>query len=73
MIFGIEFNSTFLECIPKSQQASIRWYIQRSGEEHREEVSYSHQGKFPLQRIQLSIERQELLGLVNILLFLALP
>ncbi|KAK2515302.1 hypothetical protein Q9966_015442 [Columba livia] len=46
VIFGIEFNSTFLECIPKSQQASIRWYIQRSGEEHREEVSYSHQGKF---------------------------
>ncbi|XP_040979899.1 semaphorin-3D isoform X3 [Aquila chrysaetos chrysaetos] len=38
VIFGIEFNSTFLECIPKSQQASIRWYIQRSGEEHREEV-----------------------------------
>ncbi|XP_049670269.1 semaphorin-3D isoform X3 [Accipiter gentilis] len=37
VIFGIEFNSTFLECIPKSQQASIRWYIQRSGEEHREE------------------------------------
>ncbi|KAJ7422414.1 Semaphorin-3D [Pitangus sulphuratus] len=38
VIFGIEFNSTFLECIPKSQQASIRWYIQRSGEEHREEL-----------------------------------
>lgn len=38
VIFGIEFNSTFLECVPKSQQASIRWFIQRSGEEHREEV-----------------------------------
>ncbi|KAB0345024.1 hypothetical protein FD754_021950 [Muntiacus muntjak] len=38
VIFGIEFNSTFLECIPKSQQASIKWYIQRSGDEHREEV-----------------------------------
>ncbi|XP_019399197.1 PREDICTED: semaphorin-3D [Crocodylus porosus] len=38
VVFGIEFNSTFLECIPKSQQASIRWYIQRSGEEHREEL-----------------------------------
>ncbi|XP_068024013.1 semaphorin-3D isoform X3 [Melanerpes formicivorus] len=38
VIFGIEFNSTFLECIPKSQQASIRWYIQRSGEEHQEEL-----------------------------------
>nr|XP_021519991.1 semaphorin-3D [Meriones unguiculatus] len=38
VIFGIEFNSTFLECIPKSQQASVEWYIQRSGEEHREEL-----------------------------------
>uniref|UniRef100_A0A452URM0 Semaphorin 3D n=1 Tax=Ursus maritimus TaxID=29073 RepID=A0A452URM0_URSMA len=38
VIFGIEFNSTFLECIPKSQQASIKWYIQRSGDEHREEL-----------------------------------
>ncbi|KAH0516290.1 Semaphorin-3D [Microtus ochrogaster] len=38
VIFGIEFNSTFLECIPKSQQASVKWYIQRSGEEHREEL-----------------------------------
>uniref|UniRef100_A0A8C0VDF1 Semaphorin 3D n=1 Tax=Cyanistes caeruleus TaxID=156563 RepID=A0A8C0VDF1_CYACU len=38
VIFGIEFNSTFLECTPKSQQASIRWYVQRSGEEHREEL-----------------------------------
>lgn len=73
MIFGIEFNSTFLECTPKSQQASIRWYVQRSGEEHREEVSYSHQGRFPPQRIQLSIERQELLGLVDVLLFPASP
>lgn len=44
MIFGIEFNSTFLECIPKSQQASVKWYIQRSGEEHREEVSHHQQG-----------------------------
>ncbi|TKC53900.1 hypothetical protein EI555_010024 [Monodon monoceros] len=38
VIFGIEFNSTFLECIPKSQQASIKWYIQRSGDEYREEL-----------------------------------
>ncbi|XP_004839830.1 semaphorin-3D isoform X1 [Heterocephalus glaber] len=37
VIFGVEFNSTFLECVPKSQQASIKWYIQQAGEEHREE------------------------------------
>ncbi|KAG8439988.1 hypothetical protein GDO86_005963 [Hymenochirus boettgeri] len=39
VIFGIEFNSTFLECIPKSQQASVRWFIQRQGEEHQEEIA----------------------------------
>ncbi|XP_069765444.1 semaphorin-3D isoform X2 [Narcine bancroftii] len=38
LIFGIELNSTFLECIPKSQQASIRWFVQRTQDEHRKEV-----------------------------------
>uniref|UniRef100_A0A3P9I3Y0 Sema domain, immunoglobulin domain (Ig), short basic domain, secreted, (semaphorin) 3D n=1 Tax=Oryzias latipes TaxID=8090 RepID=A0A3P9I3Y0_ORYLA len=38
VLYGIQNNSTFLECNPKSQQAQIRWYIQRSGSEHREEV-----------------------------------
>ncbi|XP_023580074.1 semaphorin-3D isoform X2 [Octodon degus] len=33
VIFGIEFNSTFLECVPKSQQASMKWFVQRTGEE----------------------------------------
>uniref|UniRef100_A0A8D2ZPV5 Sema domain, immunoglobulin domain (Ig), short basic domain, secreted, (semaphorin) 3D n=1 Tax=Scophthalmus maximus TaxID=52904 RepID=A0A8D2ZPV5_SCOMX len=39
LLFGVQSNSTFLECIPKSQQAQIRWYIQRPGSERREEVS----------------------------------
>uniref|UniRef100_A0A671V6Y5 Sema domain, immunoglobulin domain (Ig), short basic domain, secreted, (semaphorin) 3D n=1 Tax=Sparus aurata TaxID=8175 RepID=A0A671V6Y5_SPAAU len=38
VLFGVQSNSTFLECIPKSQQAQIRWYIQRAGSERREEV-----------------------------------
>ncbi|MEQ2264788.1 hypothetical protein XENORESO_019534, partial [Xenotaenia resolanae] len=38
VIFGVQNNSTFLECTPKSQQAQIRWYIQRFGSERREEV-----------------------------------
>uniref|UniRef100_A0A7N6BDZ1 Sema domain, immunoglobulin domain (Ig), short basic domain, secreted, (semaphorin) 3D n=1 Tax=Anabas testudineus TaxID=64144 RepID=A0A7N6BDZ1_ANATE len=38
VLFGVKSNSTFLECIPKSQQAQIRWYIQRPGSERREEV-----------------------------------
>uniref|UniRef100_A0A8C9XKD2 Sema domain, immunoglobulin domain (Ig), short basic domain, secreted, (semaphorin) 3D n=1 Tax=Sander lucioperca TaxID=283035 RepID=A0A8C9XKD2_SANLU len=38
VLYGVQSNSTFLECIPKSQQALIRWYIQRHGSERREEV-----------------------------------
>ncbi|XP_010780644.1 semaphorin-3D-like [Notothenia coriiceps] len=38
VLYGVQSNSTFLECIPKSQQAQIRWYIQRRGSERREEV-----------------------------------
>uniref|UniRef100_A0A673BF78 Sema domain, immunoglobulin domain (Ig), short basic domain, secreted, (semaphorin) 3D n=1 Tax=Sphaeramia orbicularis TaxID=375764 RepID=A0A673BF78_9TELE len=38
ILFGVQNNSTFLECIPKSQQAQIRWYIHRPGSERREEV-----------------------------------
>lgn len=38
VLIGVQNNSTFLECIPKSQQAQIQWYIQRPGSERREEV-----------------------------------
>lgn len=39
ILFGVQSNSTFLECIPKSQQARIRWYMQRPESERREEVT----------------------------------
>uniref|UniRef100_A0A3Q3GEF4 Sema domain, immunoglobulin domain (Ig), short basic domain, secreted, (semaphorin) 3D n=1 Tax=Labrus bergylta TaxID=56723 RepID=A0A3Q3GEF4_9LABR len=38
VLYGVQSNSTFLECIPKSQQARIRWYKQRPGSERLEEV-----------------------------------
>ncbi|KAM8892038.1 semaphorin-3D isoform 2-T2 [Spinachia spinachia] len=38
LLYGVQSNSTFLECIPKSQQAQIRWYVQRFGSERKEEV-----------------------------------
>ncbi|KAL0968320.1 hypothetical protein UPYG_G00265300 [Umbra pygmaea] len=38
IMFGVVNNSTFLECLPKSQLATIRWFIHRQGGEHREEV-----------------------------------
>ncbi|KAI1905486.1 hypothetical protein AGOR_G00016700 [Albula goreensis] len=38
LIFGVEQNSTLLECVPKTPQARIRWLLQRAGSELREEV-----------------------------------
>ncbi|MBN3300701.1 SEM3G protein, partial [Amia calva] len=36
VVFGTEHNSTFLECTPRSPQASVTWLVQR--DDHREEV-----------------------------------
>uniref|UniRef100_A0A668A7U9 Semaphorin-3C n=1 Tax=Myripristis murdjan TaxID=586833 RepID=A0A668A7U9_9TELE len=38
--YGVKNNTTFLECLPKSPQASIRWLIQRDND-RRKEVSSS--------------------------------
>ncbi|KAG7263663.1 hypothetical protein CRUP_012317 [Coryphaenoides rupestris] len=38
VLYGVQNNSTFLECVPKTQQAQIRWYIQRPGTEHKDQV-----------------------------------
>uniref|UniRef100_A0A8B9LJ02 Semaphorin-3C n=1 Tax=Astyanax mexicanus TaxID=7994 RepID=A0A8B9LJ02_ASTMX len=34
--YGIRNNTTFLECIPKSPQASVRWLIQRDNDRRKE-------------------------------------
>ncbi|KAF7649606.1 hypothetical protein LDENG_00138870 [Lucifuga dentata] len=36
MVYGTENNSTFLECIPRSPQATVTWFVQR--DDHKEEV-----------------------------------
>lgn len=38
VVYGTEHNSTFLECIPKSPQAAVQWFVRRSLEELRDEV-----------------------------------
>ncbi|XP_077451837.1 semaphorin-3D [Stigmatopora argus] len=38
ILLGVQSNSTFLECIPKSQQAQIRWFHRRIGSKDREQV-----------------------------------
>uniref|UniRef100_A0A8C6WIC7 Sema domain, immunoglobulin domain (Ig), short basic domain, secreted, (semaphorin) 3D n=1 Tax=Neogobius melanostomus TaxID=47308 RepID=A0A8C6WIC7_9GOBI len=34
----VQNNSTFLECVAKSQQAQVQWYFQRAGSERREQL-----------------------------------
>uniref|UniRef100_A0A8C2E815 Sema domain, immunoglobulin domain (Ig), short basic domain, secreted, (semaphorin) 3bl n=1 Tax=Cyprinus carpio TaxID=7962 RepID=A0A8C2E815_CYPCA len=36
LVYGTENNSTFLECIPRSPQATVTWHIQR--DDYKEEV-----------------------------------
>ncbi|XP_012709644.3 semaphorin-3C isoform X2 [Fundulus heteroclitus] len=36
MQYGVKNNTTFLECVPKSPQASIRWLIQRDDDRRKE-------------------------------------
>uniref|UniRef100_K7FWG3 Semaphorin 3G n=1 Tax=Pelodiscus sinensis TaxID=13735 RepID=K7FWG3_PELSI len=32
VVYGTELNSTFLECVPKSPQATVHWFLQRPHE-----------------------------------------
>ncbi|KAM8758342.1 semaphorin-3G isoform 1-T1 [Rhynchonycteris naso] len=32
-VYGTEHNSTFLECLPKSPQATVRWFLQKQGDQ----------------------------------------
>ncbi|MBN3274617.1 SEM3G protein, partial [Polyodon spathula] len=36
VVYGTENNSTFLECVPKSPQATVTWFVER--DDHRDEV-----------------------------------
>ena len=38
-VYGTEHNSTFLECLPKSSQAVVRWFLQRPGGRGPDQVS----------------------------------
>lgn len=42
--YSVENNTTFLECFPKSPQASVRWLIQRDND-RRKEVSRHGNGR----------------------------
>lgn len=41
LIFGVQRNSTFLECSPRSQQTLVVWSVQRLFDSQQEEIKYS--------------------------------
>uniref|UniRef100_A0A671U753 Sema domain, immunoglobulin domain (Ig), short basic domain, secreted, (semaphorin) 3E n=1 Tax=Sparus aurata TaxID=8175 RepID=A0A671U753_SPAAU len=34
LVYGVESNSTLLECVPRSLQAKVLWFLQKGGERH---------------------------------------
>ncbi|XP_032914633.1 semaphorin-3E [Catharus ustulatus] len=38
LVYGIEYNSTLLECTPRTLQAKVIWFVQRAHETKKEEV-----------------------------------
>ncbi|XP_077953839.1 semaphorin-3E-like isoform X3 [Gasterosteus aculeatus] len=34
LVYGVESNSTLLECVPRSLQATVLWFLQKDGEKH---------------------------------------
>lgn len=38
LVYSVESNSTLLECVPRSLQAKVLWFLQKEGEKH--EVSF---------------------------------
>ncbi|XP_029290244.1 semaphorin-3E isoform X1 [Cottoperca gobio] len=34
LVYGVESNSTLLECVPRSLQAKVLWLLQKDGEKH---------------------------------------
>ena len=39
LVYGIEYNSTLLECTPRTLQAKVIWFVQRAHETKKEEVT----------------------------------
>lgn len=40
LVYGVESNSTLLECVPRSLQAKVLWFFQKGGEN--QQVSLMH-------------------------------
>ncbi|XP_051249091.1 semaphorin-3D [Dicentrarchus labrax] len=44
LVYGVEGNSTFLECVPRSKQAELRWTVQHT-ESRQQTLSHTHESR----------------------------
>ncbi|XP_035244787.1 semaphorin-3D isoform X1 [Anguilla anguilla] len=50
VIYGVENNTTFLECVPRSQQTEVRWTVQLQQDHTSRELLWSEGRVVPLKR-----------------------
>lgn len=62
--YGVKNNTTFLECFPKSPQASVRWLIQRDND-RRKEVSRHGDGSRAGSQLETQLRPAGRRGVVN--------
>ncbi|KAG1939947.1 semaphorin-3A [Pimephales promelas] len=49
-VYGVETNSTFLECVPRSPQATIKWIIQPNNNQNSKELFPGEENLIHMQR-----------------------
>lgn len=64
-VYATENNSTFLECIPRSPQATVTWLIQRDDrkEEVKKKTAVKHHLILMCQQLEEGMEALELPGI----------
>ncbi|XP_040889077.1 semaphorin-3D [Toxotes jaculatrix] len=45
LVYGVEGNSTFLECVPRSPQAELRWTVQQQTDSQQQTLSQIHESR----------------------------
>ncbi|GAA6220503.1 semaphorin-3D-like [Lates japonicus] len=45
LVYGVEGNSTFLECVPRSPQAELRWTMQQHTDSQQQTLSQIHESR----------------------------
>ncbi|XP_030632535.1 semaphorin-3D [Chanos chanos] len=50
VVYGVEYNSTFLECVPRSPQATVKWIMQQNQAHSSRELLHGEENLIHMQR-----------------------